>query len=133
MAAHRVPYAATASVAYPKDLMEKVDKAKEIRGCKILHVMAPCPTGWGYDPALTVKVGKMAVELGLWYLAEYENEKIKLNYMPKELKPVDDYLKIQKRFRHLNPEDYQEINEIRNNEWDRFIKKFGLQIQNPAS
>ncbi len=126
MAAHRVPYAATASVAYPRDLMEKVEKAKKIKGCKILHVMAPCPTGWGYDPADTVKIGKMAVELGLWYLAEYENGEMKLNYVPKELKSVDDYLIIQKRFKHLKAEDYQEITKIRDKEWARLRKMFGL-------
>jgi pyruvate ferredoxin oxidoreductase beta subunit len=127
MMAHRVPYVATASVAYPKDLMEKVEKAKKIKGCKVIHISAPCPTGWGYEPALTVKIGKMAVELGLWYLAECENGEMKLNYIPKEFKSVKDYLKIQKRFKHLQEEDYIEITELRDTEWERLRKRFGHQ------
>jgi pyruvate ferredoxin oxidoreductase beta subunit len=126
MVAHRVPYAATASIAYPKDFMEKVQKAKNIKGCRVIHVMAPCPTGWGYDPALTVEIGKMAVQLGLWYLAEYEDGQLRLNYTPKKLGSVEGYLKGQKRFRHLTEKDYAEITEIRDNEWIRLRKMFDL-------
>lgn len=126
MAAHRIPYVATTSVAYPKDFIEKFEKAKSIKGCKIIHAMAPCPTGWGYDPALTVEIGKLAVESGLWYLAECENGVMKLNYMPKEFKSVEEYLKKQKRFKHLKEEDYKEIAEIRDNEWIRLKKMFGI-------
>jgi len=126
MVAHRIPYIATASVAYPKDFMEKIAKAKTVKGCKVIHVTAPCPTGWGYDPSLTVEIGKMAVELGLWYLAECENGEMKLNHMPKKLGPVDDYLKMQKRFKHLNEKDYVEISKIRDREWIRLKKMFGL-------
>jgi len=126
MAAHRIPYVATASVAYPKDFMEKVEKAKKIKGCKVIHVMAPCPTGWGYDPALTVEIGKLAVESGLWYLAECERGEMKLNYMPKEFKFVESYLKKQKRFKHLKEEDIVEIIEVRDSEWIRLKKMFGI-------
>ena len=126
MAAHRIPYVATASVAYPKDFMEKVEKAKGIKGCKVIHVMAPCPTGWGYDPAVTVEIGKLAVELGLWYLAECEDGEMKLNFMPKEFKSVESYLKKQKRFKHLNDDDIKEINEIRDTEWARLKKMFHM-------
>jgi len=121
MVAHRIPYVATASVAYPKDFMEKVEKAKAIKGCKVIHVTAPCPTGWGYDPARTIEIGKMAVESGLWYLAEYQNNELKLNYIPK-LKPVDDYIRAQKRFKHLTDEDIKDINAIRDAEWARLQK-----------
>ncbi|MEA4849156.1 MAG: pyruvate synthase subunit beta, partial [Clostridiaceae bacterium] len=124
MAAHRVPYTATASVAYPKDFMEKVEKAKSIKGCKVIHVMTPCPTGWGYDPALTVKMAKLAVECGLWYLAEYENNEFKFNFVPKAFKPVDDYMKAQRRFRHLGESDYREIEANRDTEWNRMRKRF---------
>jgi len=124
MAAHRVPYTATASVAYPKDLMEKVEKAKSIKGCKVIHVMTPCPTGWGYDPAYTVRVAKLAVECGLWYLAEYENNEFRFNFVPKEFKPVEEYLKLQRRFRHLDESDCREIEANRDIEWDRMRKRF---------
>ena len=126
MAAHRVPYAATASVAYPMDLLNKVAKAKSYKGCRVLHVMAPCPTGWGYDPSRTVELGKMAVETGMWYLAEYENDELRLTMKPKTLAPVDEYLKSQRRFRHLKPEDIQAISEIRDNEWKRLARVFNL-------
>jgi len=125
MMAHRVPYVATASVSYPLDFMKKVEYAKSIKGCKVLHVMAPCPTGWGYDPAKSVELGKMAVESGLWYLAEYKEGKCSLNYKPKEIKPVDEYLKMQKRFRHLKPEDIAAITATRDAEWARICELCG--------
>jgi len=124
MAAHRVPYTATASVAYPKDFMEKVEKAKNIKGCKVIHVMTPCPTGWGYDPAITVKTAKLAVECGLWYLAEFENNEFRFNFVPKEFKPVEEYLKLQRRFRHLDESDYREIEAYRDAEWNRMRKRY---------
>lgn len=126
MVAHRVPYVATASIAYPMDFLKKVEKAKNIKGCKVIHIMAPCPTGWGYEPCDTVNIAKMAVESGLWYLAEYEEEKLTLNYRPKKLKDVKDYLKAQKRFKHLDESDIQEISNLRDLEWERIIKKFSV-------
>ena len=126
MAAHRVPYVATSSTSYPLDFMKKVEYAKSLKGCKIIHVMAPCPTGWGYDPARTVEVGKLAVECGMWHLAEYKDDEFSLTYAPRELKPVDEYLKMQKRFRHLKPEDIAAITEVRDQEWARMRKRCGL-------
>ncbi len=58
------PYVATASTSYPKDFMEKVAKAKAMKGTKVIHIMAPCPTGWGYPAEKTIEIGKMAVECG---------------------------------------------------------------------
>lgn len=125
MMAHRVPYAATASVAYPLDFMKKVEKAKGIKGCKVLHVSAPCPTGWGYDPALTVEIGKQAVEAGLWILAEWEGEgKPRLTYKPSKLKPADEYLKAQKRFKHLTDEDRSGIQRLRDEEYARILELY---------
>lgn len=124
MAAHRVPYAATASVAYPMDFLNKVDKAKRCRGCRVLHVMAPCPTGWGYDPARTVELGKLAVESGLWYLAEYENDELRLTYRPKAFASVEEYLKNQRRFRRLKAGDVEEISKLRDAEWRRLDRLF---------
>ncbi len=124
MAAHKVPYVATASVSHPKDFMKKIEKASKIKGCKIIQVLAPCPTGWGHDTADTVHIAKLAVDTGLWYLAEYENDTYKLNHKPKTFVDVADYLKIQKRFRHLKPENIDEIREIRDAQWKRFEKIF---------
>jgi len=124
MAAHRLSYVATASTSYPRDYMEKVAKAKSYKGCKVIHVTAPCPTGWGFDPARVIEIGKMAVECGLWYLAEYENGEFKLNYDPEDFKPVDDYFKAQDRFKHLGEEDYREIEGYREIEWGRLKRRF---------
>lgn len=124
MVAHRIPYVATASTSYPKDFMEKVEKAKGIKGCKLIHITAPCPTGWGFDPARSIEIGKLAVESGLWYLAEYENDEFKLNLEPKTFKPVDEYFKAQARFKHLGESDYREIEALRDLEWKRLRKRF---------
>ena len=77
-----------------------------------------------HDTAKTVELAKMAVESGLWYLAENEGGEMKLTYKPKELKDPADYLKMQKRFKHLTEEDIQEIREIRDSEWARIQKIF---------
>lgn len=129
MAAHRIPYAATASIAYPKDLLDKVEKAKSYRGCRVLHITAPCPTGWGYDPARTVELGRMAVESGLWYLAEYENDELRLTRTPRHFKPVDAYFKSQRRFRHMTEEDIREAGAIRDREWKRLERVFRLNVK----
>jgi pyruvate ferredoxin oxidoreductase beta subunit len=84
---------------------------------KFTHIMCPCPTGWGFVSDLTVEIGKLAVESGLWYLAEYENEKVKMNGVPKNLKPIEDYVKRQGRFRHSTAENIQMIQEHRDSEW----------------
>jgi pyruvate ferredoxin oxidoreductase beta subunit len=100
-AAHRPTYVATAIAAEPKDLARKVKKAASLKGPRLLLVLAPCPTGWGFDPALTVKIGKLAVETGIWPLKEYIAGRIVHNKIPRERKPLVDYLRLQGRFAHL--------------------------------
>lgn len=126
MIAHRIPYAATASSSYPTDFMNKVEKARNIKGPAYIHVMAPCPTGWGFASERTVEIGKMMIECGLWYLAEYEKEKVKMNLVPKTLKSVREYLVSQKRFRHLKEEDIKAIEAYRDKEWE-LIKRNWLE------
>lgn len=118
MIAHRIPYCATASIGYANDYMEKISKAKGLKGPRFIHIQTPCPTGWGFSPEKTVEIGKLAVHTGLWYLAEYENGKVKINVKPKEFKPVADYFKTQRRFKHLTSDDYKTIEEHRNREWE---------------
>ena len=124
MMAHRIPYCATASVAYPQDFLNKVEKAKNTIGSSFLHVTAPCPTGWGFPSNETIEIGRLAVETGLWYLAEYEGGKITVNTVPKAFKPVKDYLMKQKRFKHLTAEAIQEIEQQRDAEWDEIRKRW---------
>lgn len=125
-AAHDIPYAATASVGYISDFIRKVQKASQIKGTKYIHVIAPCPTGWGVAPDETVEIAKEVVDSGLWYLAEYENGKFKLNHKPKEFTSIEAYLKKQGRFRHLTDEDIQIITASRDKKWEYISKNFEL-------
>jgi pyruvate ferredoxin oxidoreductase beta subunit len=114
-AAHGVPYIATASVAYPKDVQSKVKKALSITGPKYLQVHVPCPLGWKSDPALTIKVAKLAVETGLYPIFEMEDGVVtKVRKIPRPAKPVTEYLKLQGRFAHLfkKPGGEEEIKKI---------------------
>jgi pyruvate ferredoxin oxidoreductase beta subunit len=128
IAAHGSPYVATASISYAPDLKKKVKKAAEIKGPTYVHVHAPCPTGWKMDSSKTIEVGKLAVETALWPLYEMENGEITSVRKIKNRKPVEEYLKVQGRFKHLftmageNPH-IKKIQEIA----DRNVKQFGLE------
>jgi len=126
VAAHDIPYAATASVGYIADFIAKVQKASQIQGTKYIHVIAPCPTGWGVAPDETVDIAREVVDCGLWYLAEYENGEFTLNHKPKEFTDVAAYLKKQGRFKHLSDEDIRIITESRDKKWDYINKNFGI-------
>jgi pyruvate ferredoxin oxidoreductase beta subunit/2-oxoisovalerate ferredoxin oxidoreductase beta subunit len=124
MAAHRIPYQATASTSYPEDLFKKAKKAKGIRGTKFLHIYAPCPTGWKSRPEDVVKLGRMVVQNGIFPLYEIEHgEKYTLSMKIKDKKPIDDYLKLQGRFRHLKPDQIKGIQEEVDLAWARLLKK----------
>jgi len=122
IAAHDIPYAATATVGYLQDYINKVEKASKIRGTKFIHVIAPCPTGWGVKTDETVDVAKEIVDTGLWYLAEYENGEFTLNHKPENFSSVENYLKRQARFRHLTDDDIQAITAGRDSKWEHILK-----------
>ncbi len=124
VAAHGIPYAATASLGYIEDYLAKVEKAKNTDGTSYIHVMAPCPTGWGTDSAATVDLAKEAVDCGLWYLAEYENGEFTLNRNPKEFSSVETYIKSQSRFAGLDDDDLKRITEERDASWERMRKNW---------
>jgi len=98
VAAHGDIYIATASSAYPEDLLKKVRKAKGLDKPSFIHIICPCPPGWEYDPALGIEIARLGVETGSVVLYEYDNGKITVNFMPKERKPIEEYLKKQGRF-----------------------------------
>ncbi|MBM3293855.1 MAG: 3-methyl-2-oxobutanoate dehydrogenase subunit beta [Candidatus Aminicenantes bacterium] len=124
MAAHRIPYQATASIAYPEDLYKKMLKAKNIKGTRFFHIFAPCPTGWKSRPEDAVKLARMAVQNCLFPLYEIEHgENLALNIKIQNKKPIDDYLKLQGRFRHLKPADIQSMQEEVDRNWNRILKK----------
>ncbi len=108
-AAHNIPYAAAASIGYIADLQKKVARAKETPGPAYIHLHTPCPTGWGFDPSLTIRAAKLAVETGAWLLYEFENGKRTLNHKLEKRKPIEEYLKLQGRFKHITPGDMQLI------------------------
>lgn len=126
IAAHDIPYAATASVGYIQDFINKVEKAKNIRGTKFIHVIAPCPTGWGIKTDETVELAKEIVDTGLLYLAEYENGKYTITYRPKEFSDVASYIKRQVRFRHLTESDIALIEEGRNQKWEKISREWNV-------
>lgn len=109
MAAHGVPYVATASISYPEDFMKKVQKAKETEGPAYIHLHQPCTTGWGFDPAKTIELGRLAVETGSWILYEIEDGEFHVTYRPMQRKMVDEYLMAQKRFKHLTEVERERI------------------------
>lgn len=99
--AHGIPYVATASIGFPKDLIRKVKKALEIRGPKYLDVHSPCPIGWGFDPSRTIEVARLGIQTGLVPLYETGyGQPLKARRIGKK-KPVEEYLQYQSRFRHL--------------------------------
>jgi pyruvate ferredoxin oxidoreductase beta subunit len=99
--AHGVPYVATASIAYPKDITRKVKQALSIQGPKYIEVHSPCPIGWGFDSSLTIELAKLAVQTGLVPIYEaFQGQPLKVRKLSKRI-PVIEYLQHQKRFRHL--------------------------------
>ena len=109
VAAHDIPYLATACPSYPLDLMNKTRRALEAEGPTYLHVLSPCPTGWRHPIDMAVEMGRLAVETGVFPLYEVVDGKLKLDMVMETRKPVIDYLKPQGRFRHLKPEQIEEI------------------------
>ncbi|ROR03014.1 3-methyl-2-oxobutanoate dehydrogenase subunit beta [Desulfosoma caldarium] len=126
LVAHRIPYAATASIAFPEDLMRKVHKAKGIRGSRFLHIYASCPTGWRLPSELAVKIARMAVQTNIFPLYEVENGvRYTINYMPKGYL-VREYFKLQGRFKHLTDADLEEIQRMVDEDWELLLRKAGL-------
>ena len=125
-AAHSIPYVATACPSYPFDLMKKVKKGAEADGPAYIHILSVCPTGWRIPPDLSIRIGRLAVETGIFPLYEVENGKYNINFVPEKLRPVEDYLKPQGRFRHLTPEMIEKIQNRVNKEWEKLKAKAGL-------
>ena len=123
MRAHKIPYIATATVAFPIDLYNKVKKAKEIKGTRFIHVLSPCPPGWRIDSELVVKASRLAVETKFFPLYEVEDgEKVRINYMPKGL-PLKEYFQIQGRFKHLSDEEIKEIQEMVDSYFEKLLEE----------
>ena len=107
--AHDIPYVATACHSYPFDLMNKISKAVEVKGPSYIHILSVCPTGWRLPSDLTIRAGRLAVETGIFPLYEVEQGRYTLNLDFPNLRPVEDYFKLQGRFRHLSKETISHI------------------------
>jgi pyruvate ferredoxin oxidoreductase beta subunit len=100
-AAHGIPYVATSSIGYPRDLTKKVQKGISVSGPAYLQIHAPCNIGWGFDSAKTIEIARLAVETGLWIMYEIVDGELTNVMKVRKKQPVEEYLKLQKRFAHL--------------------------------
>jgi len=123
MAAHHIPYAATASIAFPDDLMQKIKKAAGIHGMKFIHIFAPCPTGWRFPSSLSIKIARLAVHTNVFPLYEIENGMRYTLTVGSFNLPVEKYLRLQGRFAHLDEEWIQIIQRNVDRQWETLLKK----------
>ena len=122
MIAQNVPYVATATIGFPEDLERKVAIAKSIKGPKFIQILSPCPPGWYYNSADTVKISKLAVETKVFPLYEYRDGKLKV-YKPAKTLPVSEYLSLQGRFAHLREDEIEEVQKAVDERWESLLKK----------
>jgi len=126
MAAHRIPYAATASPAFPEDFLGKMRKARGIRGLRFIHILSSCPPGWKFPSEFSVKIARLAVETKIFPLYEIENgRKYTLTVQPKGL-PVTEYLRMQGRFGHLDAKAIQAIQANVDEEWGILLARMSV-------
>lgn len=129
IAAHNVPYVAQAAISHWKDLTEKAQKAFAADGPAFLNILAPCPRGWRYPSEKAVEMSKLAVQTGYWPLYEVEDGEWRLNFKPRELKPVVEWLRPQGRFKHLfaagNEGVLEAFQEKVTRDWERLVARCG--------
>lgn len=129
MTAHSIPYLATATIAYPDDLIRKVQKATHITGFRFLHILTPCVTGWLFRSELTVTISRLAAETKIFPLLEVENgTRYTINKQPEGI-PVEEYFKTQGRYQHLTREQIADFQEMVDERWKRlnWIASYGNQ------
>ncbi|MHA2350950.1 MAG: thiamine pyrophosphate-dependent enzyme [Candidatus Thorarchaeota archaeon] len=135
VAAHEPVYQATANTAYPRDLYDKIMKAKEFHGPKFIHIFLPCPQAWNYPVDKGVELGKLAVETGYWIQWERIGTEFTLGrhskrYQdPEKRKPIDEFLKLQGRFSKLfkptrDEKKLQELQDYVQHRWDLMMRAF---------
>jgi pyruvate ferredoxin oxidoreductase beta subunit len=125
--AHDIPYVATATVADLRDLEAKVRRAMEIRGARYIHILVPCPLGWGTASHDTIKMARLAKETGIFPVFEAEHGDIKSVLAMRRPLPVEEYLRPQKRYAHLfGKQPRVEVIAQLQAQADRNIKRYGL-------
>ena len=123
VAAHNIPYLATACPSYPFDLMDKVARGIATPGPAYIHILSVCPTGWRSATDTVIKLGRLVVETGMFPLYEVENGQYKMSIDLPQLRPVKDYLKLQGRFRHLSDDTINTIQERVEKEYYQLVEK----------
>lgn len=132
MEAHHPAYLATATSSYPGDLYNKFSKAKDIKGTRFFYLAIPCPPGWGYPTRDTIKIGRLAVETGVVVLYEVEKGEFRLTGKSLSMarsgrkSPVDEYLKLQSRFKKMSPEQVAEFQRQTDEHWELYLKRAGM-------
>jgi pyruvate ferredoxin oxidoreductase beta subunit/2-oxoisovalerate ferredoxin oxidoreductase beta subunit len=132
LAAHGIPYAATAATSHMNDLIAKVKKAMSMRGSRFLAVLVPCLDGWGLPDDSGVGVARLAVDCGMWPLYEVEDgDRYTLN---QDTKPatIDAYLKIQKRYRHLDNDRLADLQAFVDRDWERLRQRAAVSARTAA-
>jgi pyruvate ferredoxin oxidoreductase beta subunit/2-oxoisovalerate ferredoxin oxidoreductase beta subunit len=123
MAAHRIPYAATASIAFPEDLLRKVTRARETRGTRFLHILSPCPPGWKAADEDMIRLARMAVHARVFPLLEVEDGKRWRFTVEHPGDPVEPYLRAQGRFKHLTDDDVARIQSDVDARWETLQRR----------
>jgi len=119
--AHRPAYAATVNPSFPEDFVRKVEKARDMKGPRFLHVFAPCPPGWKYSSEQTIAIGRLATDTGVFPLYEVVDGKCRITRPTNQLKPVGEYLKTQGRFAHLTAADIAAVEVQVRLGWERLL------------
>ncbi len=129
MEAHRLPYIATCCSSYPRDIYEKFLKAKNIKGTRFIHLYVPCPPGWSFPTSKTVEIGRLAVETGVVVLYEIENGEFRLTGKSLTMarsgrkRPVEEYLKLQGRFKKMTKEQIESFQKDVDERWEKFLQR----------
>ena len=126
MMEHNIPYIATVNVSYPQDFVTKLKKSLTYYGFKYIHVYSPCPPGWRIPADQTTKIGRLAVETGVWPLLEIENGKFRLTGPSQRIleegkrKPLETYLQAQERYKKMTPEDTKTLEDWIDQSWRKY-------------
>jgi len=135
MEAHDIPYVATASISEPMDLYDKFKKAKSIDGCKYIHILAPCPPGWGFPAEEAIEIARLAIKTGMWILYEVEGgvktiSKASKRFLdPSKRLPLVDYLSKQKRFSGISEDTLIKLQDGVDKQWERLSSELRCQEQ----
>jgi len=132
VAAHRIPYVATANPAYFLDMMNKFKRGLEVEGPSFIHVLQPCPTGWRFDPRYGIKIARLATETAMWINWELDHGEFRVTVPVPKRKHVRHYLLAQGRFRHLTEQEIEEIQRYVDQEVERINRMVGKEVIGPV-